>query len=258
MAEHNSVPTDAYPAVAGSPLRELCGIGRICAAALRRTPRAAGGLPQPAPAALLIPGCSAPDWSMARMHRHLRARGHRTFASRRGHREKCWRAQTDQLARRLAECAERSGGPVALVGHSLGGLQARMLGVRHPDLVAGVITLGAPIRGIFDLSRGGTRFAELLVAMADRGLPLPPRDCMAGGCWEATAMELEQPVAQHIPCVCLFGRFDWTVPSRAAIHPGAEPIEVAAAHCEFGVDAEVCRIVERTLGALGGRSRSAA
>jgi pimeloyl-ACP methyl ester carboxylesterase len=34
---------------------------------------------------------------------------------------------------------------VTVVGHSLGGLLARGLAVRRPDLVAGIVTLGSPV-----------------------------------------------------------------------------------------------------------------
>ena len=49
------------------------------------------------------------------------------------------------LDRRLREIHRRSGKRVSLVGWSLGGLLARELARRNPDLVRSVITLGSPI-----------------------------------------------------------------------------------------------------------------
>lgn len=58
------------------------------------------------------------------------------------------------------------GGAHILVGHSQGGLAALLVGERRPDLVAGVITLGAPIHG---------------TVRANRWLPVAAVRCMAVG-----------------------------------------------------------------------------
>ena len=50
------------------------------------------------------------------------------------------------LERRLDWLVERHGGPVALVGISLGGLLARDLAHRRPDDVAHVVTVASPYR----------------------------------------------------------------------------------------------------------------
>ncbi|MEZ5570172.1 MAG: alpha/beta hydrolase [Halioglobus sp.] len=48
------------------------------------------------------------------------------------------------LELRLQALAERYGGPVSLVGHSLGGIFARELARRHPEWVRQVISMGSP------------------------------------------------------------------------------------------------------------------
>jgi pimeloyl-ACP methyl ester carboxylesterase len=56
--------------------------------------------------------------------------------------EAAWRIPDD----RLVALAARSGRPVSLVGHSLGGVLARALAYRHPGLVRRVITICSPFR----------------------------------------------------------------------------------------------------------------
>jgi pimeloyl-ACP methyl ester carboxylesterase len=56
--------------------------------------------------------------------------------------EAAWQIPGD----RLVTLAARSGGPVSLVGHSLGGVLARALACRHPDLVRRVVTICSPFR----------------------------------------------------------------------------------------------------------------
>lgn len=51
------------------------------------------------------------------------------------------------MAERLAKLAEESGGPVSLVGQSLGGMYARVLSQRHAEWVRMVATLGSPLAG---------------------------------------------------------------------------------------------------------------
>lgn len=50
------------------------------------------------------------------------------------------------LAARLLALAARSGSPISLVGHSLGGVMARALASEHPALVRRVITICSPFR----------------------------------------------------------------------------------------------------------------
>ena len=50
----------------------------------------------------------------------------------------------DGLPQALAALAARAGGPVSVVGWSLGGIFARELARERPDLVRHVITLGSP------------------------------------------------------------------------------------------------------------------
>jgi pimeloyl-ACP methyl ester carboxylesterase len=50
-----------------------------------------------------------------------------------------------KLEQRLEEMADRHGQRVAIVGQSRGGIFAKALGARRPDLVSGVVTLGSPL-----------------------------------------------------------------------------------------------------------------
>ena len=51
-----------------------------------------------------------------------------------------------QVTDRLATAVREHGAPATLVGHSFGGVIARNVARRHPELVRQVITLGAPLR----------------------------------------------------------------------------------------------------------------
>ncbi len=85
---------------------------------------------------------------------------------------------------RLREVSEEAGGPVSLIGHSLGGIYAREVARAAPDLVRRVITLGSPFGG--DLKSNvvwpmyesvtGTRIKSIpqeVLARMNEPLPVP-------------------------------------------------------------------------------------
>ena len=52
--------------------------------------------------------------------------------------------QINDIAKRASRLAESTGARVSLVGHSLGGMFAREIGRRHPQLIDRVLTMGSP------------------------------------------------------------------------------------------------------------------
>ncbi len=50
----------------------------------------------------------------------------------------------DELPAMLSDLAAQTGGPVSIIGWSLGGIYAREMARLHPALVRRVITLGSP------------------------------------------------------------------------------------------------------------------
>ena len=80
------------------------------------------------------------------MTRWLRSVGYRTQAGGHPLNVDCSEEACRRLEARLEGLAEHTGQKVAIVGQSRGGTFARALAVRRPELVAGIVTLGAPTR----------------------------------------------------------------------------------------------------------------
>lgn len=94
---------------------------------------------------LVIPGYAAGDFAMTLIRRWLRRIGYNPIKS--GLRmNPGW---SEKIVRALGDIAEsefrRSATRVTLIGHSLGGLQARSVALRRPHAVRRVIALGAPL-----------------------------------------------------------------------------------------------------------------
>src|SRR5437764_1217914 len=99
----------------------------------------AGGQP-----VLLIPGFLAGDDSLALMTRWLRRTGHHTRKAGIRSNVDCSAVAVKRLEERLEVMAESRGEKVAIVGQSRGGSFAKVLAVRRPDLVCGIVALGSP------------------------------------------------------------------------------------------------------------------
>jgi pimeloyl-ACP methyl ester carboxylesterase len=100
--------------------------------------------PQPV---MLLPGFGAHPGRMRRMGRTLAAAGHRVEDWGLGHNLGPTEENFAFLMARVEALAQYHGGPVALVGWSLGGMFARELARRQPHNVRKVITLGTPFSG---------------------------------------------------------------------------------------------------------------
>ena len=164
--------------------------------AYRRMLRIAGrGVAQPAPGrgtpAVLVPGFLSGEVSLTLLSRELRRHGHRTFASSVGANVGCTEQMVDRLVRRLEAVVAAEGRPVALVGHSRGGMVASVTARRRPDLLAGLIVLSAPVTGSLSVAPHVRRQLELLFRLNRRGLGrVLGADCVAGECAARVAAEL--------------------------------------------------------------------
>ena len=96
---------------------------------------------------MLLPGFGTHPLRMRYMARRLEQAGHKVKRWGLGFNLGPTEANFALLETRVREISERYGQKVVLVGWSLGGIFARELAKRHPDLVAKVITMGTPFSG---------------------------------------------------------------------------------------------------------------
>lgn len=94
---------------------------------------------------LVLPGLGGGDASTAPLRWFLSRLGYQSFGWGLGRNRGFGRHVTDGLDELLA--AKRQGGPVSVIGWSLGGVHAMELARRRPDAVRSIITLGSPLRG---------------------------------------------------------------------------------------------------------------
>lgn len=213
----------------------------------RRTPFARRATPRVAEPVLLIPGFAAGDWTLKPLARSLREEGFRTYRSGINANIGCVMAAAEQIEVRLETIAERRGSKVQLVGHSLGGMISRGIAVRRPDLVAGIVTLGSPMRApaahhavLGQMVRGLSRLSEL-------GVPgVLSADCVGGACAELAYNESRESVGA-VPMTNIYSKGDGICDWRACIDPEGRHVEVSGSHVGLVVKPQTIARVHEAL-----------
>jgi len=186
---------------------------------------------------LLIPGFMAGDGTLAGMAAMLRGAGYRTYRSQIRVNSGCTRAAADRLERRIESIALRRGRKVSIVGHSLGGMLARGLAARRPDLIHGIVSMGSPIMAPAAVHGILAWDAEMLTRLTRAGFGgLMSEDCIAGDCARASFDETHAPLHPEVGFTAIYSQRDGIVDWRACIDPGAVPVEVTASHVGMAID----------------------
>lgn len=134
--------------VKGPPLRYLVRELEVLAEPLKRIASELEVVPAAEPrVVMLLPGFATHPVRMQRMAKKLEAAGHTVKRWGLGVNLGPTPENFDFLGKRLVELHRRHGQKIWLVGWSLGGIFARELAKRHPDLVAKVVTMGSPFSG---------------------------------------------------------------------------------------------------------------
>lgn len=195
---------------------------------LSRMPRGYGAT------VMLLPGFGASDSSNAVLNALLRYLGYRVsgwgFGVNRGNVQ----SMLPRVLERVRTLANKSGGPIRLVGWSLGGVLAREAARDAPELVDRVITMGTPVIG-------GPKYTQTGFLYRAAGFDLDHIE---------KSIAARNKVQLVVPVTAIFSRADGIVDWRACIDHAAaniEHIEVRATHLSMGFDPHVLKIVAEKL-----------
>jgi pimeloyl-ACP methyl ester carboxylesterase len=197
---------------------------------------------------VLVPGFMAGDTSLRMMGAELRRRGYRTYRSQIRANVGCTLDAAAELEARIESSVIRRGTRVQVVGHSLGGMLARGLAVRRPDLVSGVVTLGSPMLapGAHHLLLSGG--VDVLVRLSRAGVRgLMSAECVGGSCARQSFEECRAPLPAGVALTTVFSRRDGIVDWRACIDPQGTVVEVSACHLGMAIDPRVVDVVVAAL-----------
>jgi triacylglycerol lipase len=197
---------------------------------------------------LLVPGFLAGDGSLGIMTGWLRRTGHRTSRAGIRFNVDCSEAALGRVLDRLERFAERRGERVAIVGQSRGGSLARVLAVRRPDLVSGIVTLGSPVVEPLALHPLVRLQVEAVSRLGALGAPgLFRSDCLTGECCQPFRADSEASFPLNVGFVSVYSRTDGIVDWRACLDEAAELVEVESSHLGMAANAAVYRTVAAAL-----------
>jgi len=188
---------------------------------------------------LLIPGFLAGDWTLRTQHDWLRRVGYRPRLAGLAFNVMYSEVMLKPLLETLQSLHGKTGARVSVVGHSRGGVLAKVLSHRKPDLIEQVITLGSPLGDPFDvhpLTMAGVHAARLFNAMR-YGHP------------ESVEMRFLRDLraAPRVPTTSIYSRTDGVVNWKACLRPDINAIEVRGSHVGLALNPEVYRILAHLL-----------
>jgi triacylglycerol lipase len=204
---------------------------------------------------LLIPGFLAGDGSLATMTGWLRAAGWRTKRAGIRVNVACSEEACSRLEERLDALAAATADRVTIIGQSRGGVLGKALAARRPDLVAGVITLGAPVRSQLAVHPLVLAQVGVVAALGTAVAPgLFSVRCLRGECCSRFRDALAGPFPPEVGYVSLYSRSDGIVDWRSCLDPAADAcVAVRASHCGMSVNAESYRAIAQALQDFGAR-----
>lgn len=180
---------------------------------------------------MVLPGFLATDHTTLGLQRALAAAGYRVTGWAQGFNRG---ARTDTIERIVRHLESFSGGgPVLLIGWSLGGLFAREIAKARPDLVSGVVTLGTPFSGSLRANNVWRMYERIAGHAVDR-LPIVA----------------DLPAKPPVPTVAIWSRRDGVVApasARGNPHESDRTIEFTCTHMAFATSASAIRRVVEVL-----------
>jgi triacylglycerol lipase len=188
---------------------------------------------------LLVPGFLSGDWSLRLMYSWLDRIGYSAHLSGIHFNVQHSEHLLAGLRQRLAEIKALSGGRVSLIGHSRGGLLAKVLSQRHPQSVEQVITLGSPLADWTDLA---------MLTQAAVGVVRTANEIGFGRRLNTEGRFVHDlrstPV---VPTTSIYTRSDDVVNFRSCIRPDIPAVSVWGSHNGLVMNPEVYRLLGRLL-----------
>lgn len=201
---------------------------------------------------LLVPGLMAGDETLRLMAAWLKRLGYQPRRAGMRSNVRCSEESASRLEARLERAVQSAGRRAVIVGHSRGGMLGRVLAVRRPDLVAGIVTLGTPHKAsLEDLHPVLQRQIDVLRALGDARLGILSTRCTIGGpgqtapafegegCCERFWSDMRAALPEQVRGASIFSESDGVVDWQACMSDGFLPLEVASSHCGMAMHPEV-------------------
>jgi pimeloyl-ACP methyl ester carboxylesterase len=169
----------------------------------------------------VLPGFGGGDASTGPLRSYLRGLGYDARGWGLGRNDGDVERLVRSVLPKVERSADRHGGPVPLIGWSLGGVISREVARERPDIVEQVITFGSPVVG-------GPKYTRVADTYRQRGADLDAIEAMI-------AERDDRRIT--VPITAIYTRTDGVVSWRACIDrtsPDVEHVEVRTTHLGLG------------------------
>lgn len=195
---------------------------------------------------ILVPGFLGCDLYLADLYFWLRRIGYRAYMSHIGHNAECPDLLIHRLMSTVNRVYARTGEPIHLIGHSLGGVLARGIAARRPDRVASITMLGSPFRGV-QVNPLVHRTIEY-VRKRIHGRRSRGKQCFTTSCACGFSCTMRYDFPADIPQTAIYTKGDGVVHWPVCINDDPKTdVEVKGTHIGLVWNAEVYRVVAKRL-----------
>ena len=198
---------------------------------------------------VVIPGFLGTDIYLMELHAWLQRIGYRPYFSGIGLNAECPNLLIQRrLSETIAKARKETRRKIHVIGHSLGGIIARAIAHQRPDIIASVITLGAPFRGTV-MHRGVLRVVEMVrkrILEEHGGGVLP--GCYTGRCTCNFLESLRQDIPDSVLETAIYTRDDGIVDWRYCMTRNPETdFEVSGTHLGLAFNSSVYALIAERL-----------
>lgn len=203
---------------------------------------------------VVVPGFLGSDTYLIELYSWLARMGYRPYFSNIGQNADCPDHLANVLLHTVKLAHEETGQKVRLIGHSLGGMLARTVALEYPEHVAGVISMGSPIR---DSVRAHPMILSAVEAIrrgsrrGGAGSNIKP-SCFSGHCTCTFVKNMLAPEAFRVPHFAIFSKHDGVVDWKECMEDDDSlNDEVDSTHVGMAFHPGVYRALARRLASIG-------
>ena len=186
---------------------------------------------------LVLPGLFGSDLYLQPLHGWLQRLGYVPVRSTIALNAGCPNRLRGQVERELRARMRRQPGPVALVGHSRGGILGWALASRLQEEASHLVLLGSPAGAVVEMLRrdalpdpSAIPAASFVVDAGRQAMRLLDPDCTFPECGCEYPEDLRRPLAATTRVLSIRSRDDQIVGPEACVVPGARNVEVGGTH----------------------------
>ena len=199
-------------------------------------------------ATIVVPGFLGSDMYLYELYLWLARIGYKPYLSNIGWNADCLNNLSEKLTATIKKAHAETGRKVHLIGHSLGGVLSRSAAVQNPELIASIITLGSPFRGV----RSHPRVLEMSKRIRARVFKNVDQtefpNCYTAHCSCVAVTSLQRAIPKKIRKTAIYTKTDGIVDWKNCISRRAESnFEVTGTHIGLVYNFQVYKLIAKRL-----------